>query len=341
MPVKSAPMHVRRGKPLDSSRLKRDLDKSVSVVEAGAFSREIRPEAAILRCPVCDNENASDLSAVHGFLYRECLGCGTAFVVNPPSREDIEGAYRSDYYTKANKVLLANERTIDYRLDAVARPKVRFAVDHLTTERKTWLDVGCGVGEILGAVREHGFKTLGLETNAMEADYARRKFGLEIREEYVSNETLPRYKGLYGVISMFSVLEHVLDPDAILRTIAQAQDVGDNIVIETPHYPSISSYSQMVFPDHVNRMMHPPLHLFLFSMKALELMLKRSGYRITAAWYFGQDFYEFLSTLGLFHTGLNGSKLHSALAGMTNDLQKVIDDHGFSDEVLLIAEKVA
>jgi 2-polyprenyl-3-methyl-5-hydroxy-6-metoxy-1,4-benzoquinol methylase len=330
---------IRFGKPLDSRQLKRDLDKSASVERAGAFSRAIRGGPHIPRCPVCEGPKAADLVTIYGFTYRECARCGTAYLSNRPEQSDIEAAYRSDYYTAANRTLLANDRTIEYRLAAVARPKVQFVLDHLTARSKSWLDIGCGVGEILKAACEHGFETMGLETNAMEAEYARRTFGVRVSEEYVTSETLSRHTGRFGVISLFSVLEHVLDPNALLKMLSQAQQAGDNLIIETPKFPSLSCFSQMVFPEQVNRMMHPPLHLFLFSTKGLELMLQRHGYTVLAIWYFGQDVYELISTLAVLHPSLNGSRLQEALSSTTNEMQRVLDERGLSDEMLVVAKR--
>jgi hypothetical protein len=87
--------------------------------------------------------------------------------------------------------------------------------------------------------------------------------------------------------------------------------------------------------------MHPPLHLFLFPLKALSKMLESFGYEIRAAWFFGQDFYEVFSTLGLFADNLNGSSLHRAIAPLINDLQHVIDKSELSDEILVVAEKIS
>lgn len=77
----------------------------------------------------------------------------------------------------------------------------------------------------------------------------------------------------------------------------------------------------MTFLEHVSRMMHPPLHLFLFPLAALKDRLAVYGYEVKAAWFFGQDFYEMFSTLGLFEQRLNGSKLHKVLAPLVNDFQ--------------------
>ncbi|WP_168287702.1 methyltransferase domain-containing protein [Rhizobium laguerreae] len=332
---------VKRGKPIDSGRLKKDLNKSGSIAAARAFSEQIAKGQHLSECPVCQSASHHKLLTVYGFDYHECEECGSAFVCNPPDEKALSAAYRSDYYTSANKVLYANDSIIDYRVSQVFTPKIEFAIEHSRASKKTWLDIGCGVGEALSVAKGNGYTTLGLEPNVMEAEYAAKRFGVEVRQDYISKDTVSRYLGQYGVISMFSVLEHVPDPNQILADVSAIQGEGDTLVIEVPHFPSISTASQMTFPNHVNRMMHPPLHLFLFSLRGLEGMLKRHGYKINAAWLFGQDFYEMISTLGLFSPALNQSKLLSALSPMMSELQSVIDNHDLSDEVLVVAERLA
>ncbi len=334
-------MKIRRGKQIDSEHLKRNLDKVASIKDATAFSSAISKGDILEHCPICRSVDAKDIVEIYGFLYRECLGCGTAFVVNPPAEDQLQAAYRSDYYTAVNKKLLANDQIIEYRVRQIAVPKVAFVKENITSKKNTWLDVGCGVGEILSAAKNQGYEVLGLEANPMESEYGRKTFGIEVRNEYVSESTLGDYAGRYGVVSLFSVLEHVLSPNAILNDVARIQAKGDNLVVEVPHYPSISVASQISFPEQVNRMMHPPLHLFLFPLRALQSMLGAYGYEVKAAWFFGQDFYEMFSTLGLFNKDLNDSALHHALAPLVNDFQKVIDEHGLSDEVLIVAEKIS
>ncbi|MBN8991536.1 MAG: class I SAM-dependent methyltransferase [Rhizobiales bacterium] len=331
---------IRRGKPLDSLKLKRDLNKTQSIKAARIFSESIQPGPELESCPLCKHRERVFLSEIYGFSYLECSGCGSAYVGNPPSESAISAAYRSDYYTAANKILLANKSSIDYRFEAVARPKVSFVLDHAKSGSTRWLDIGCGVGEILAAAKGHGFETHGIETNKMEADFARDHFGLKITEDYIDSSNLDDFKGKFDIISLFSVIEHVPDPNSILDTFSRLQNRGDTLVIETPHFPSISAFSQMAFPDLVNRMMHPPLHLFLFSFQSMEKLLSNHGYQVKAAWMFGQDFYEFLSTIGEL-APIRGTRLHQAFLGLTNSFQDAIDAGGLSDEMLLVAERVS
>lgn len=332
-------MRIRRGKPIDSSRLKRSVDKTAAVQAAAEFSLAVPKGRMLDACPVCLGQAHRDLANVYGFLYRECQGCGSAYVANPPASQDLEAVYTSAYYTAANKLLLANDQLIEYRVSNIAEPKVAFVAEHLGSSRKTWLDVGCGVGEILAAARRHGFEVLGLEANPMESEYARKTFGVEVRNQYVTDDALRDKRGQFGVVSLFSVLEHVLDPSRLLGSIANIQLPGDTLVLEVPHYPSLSVASQVTFPDKINRMMHPPLHLFLFSFDALKGLLKSHGYEPCAAWFFGQDFYEFFTTLGLMVPSLAGSALEATMARLMGGFQEVVDQQGLSDEVLVVATR--
>ena len=68
----------------------------------------------------------------------------------------------------------------DFRVENIAKPKVRYIVDNLTTKKKTWLDIGCGIGEVLHVASCNGFKVLGIETNKEEREFGIEKFEVEI-----------------------------------------------------------------------------------------------------------------------------------------------------------------
>jgi 2-polyprenyl-3-methyl-5-hydroxy-6-metoxy-1,4-benzoquinol methylase len=331
-------MEIKRGKKLDSYALKRDLDKSESISKARAASLAIVPGDLNAKCGVCGSKNAKFQAEIYGFQYYQCEGCDSAYVANAPSFEEIKKLYSSDYYSDANKVLLANDNIIDYRLQNIAVPKIEYVIENLTTDRKRWLDIGCGVGENIKVVQDKGWEVVGVETNESEREYGIGRFGVNIVDDFITEENVADYKG-YGVISMFSILEHTMNPNLILKSIGSIQETCDNLIIEVPHFPSISVFSQMTFPDEVNRMLHPPLHLYLFSLKALEMMLSEQGYEITNVWYFGQDFYEMFSTFSLHSSKLNNSILHEKLSAMLDDFQEVIDKHELSDEIIVIGRK--
>ena len=132
-----------------------------------------------------------------------------------------------------------------------------------------------------------------------------------------------------------------MNPVGLVDVISSMQKAGDHLVVEVPHYPSLSAASQVTFPGHVNRMVHPPLHLFLFSADSLTSLLGRFGYEVVSRWQFGQDVYEVLTTLALVLPGFRGSQLESTLLPLTNALQEVVDEQGLGDDMLVIAKRKA
>lgn len=332
-------MKIKYGKKIDSFELKKDLNKKNSIKHLKNTTLLIAPGKKITCCKICNHTENKFISNIYGFSYHECLNCSIAYVIDPPSDNKIKNIYNSNAYSEATRELLANDNIIDYRVNNIAKPKVDYILKNITTENKKWLDIGCGVGEIIHVVSGKGWDALGIETNDMERNYAIKKFGVKIINEYINEENITKYINNFGVISLFGILEHMKDPCKIMKQISRIQKNNDNIIIEVPHYPSFSVFSQITFPEYVNRMMLPPFHLFLFSLKSLEILLKNNNYEITHAWYFGQDIYEILSTLGIFIKDLSNSILINKLSLLCNDMQKVIDRNRYSDEVLIIGRK--
>ena len=106
----------------------------------------------------------------------------------------MERVYGSEYYDNACKVLLANDNVIDYRVANIAHPKVEHVLAHMTTDKKSWLDIGCGVGEILSVASGEGFRCLGVETNKLERAYATERFGIDIRDAYFDPTSIEDYR---------------------------------------------------------------------------------------------------------------------------------------------------
>jgi len=333
-------MEKKYGKRIDSSMLKKDLDKKDSVKKSSLMSLNIKPGNNKTCCPICEADIFNHLCNIYGFDYVECKNCGVAFVINAPSGEDLEKIYKSEYYSLANKILYANDSIVEYRIENIAKPKVEFVLNNIKNKVNSWLDIGCGTGEILNVVCSKGIKTIGVETNESEREYANKTLNIEVHGDYINEKTIRKYVDNCDIISLFSILEHIPDQHSIIKAISSAQTTGNYLVIEVPHFPSISTASQITFPKEVNRMMHPPLHLFLYSLKSLEILLKQYNYQINNVWYFGQDFYEFFSTLSLFTNELNNSLLHEKISNLTNEFQEIIDKNELSDEILIIAEKL-
>jgi SAM-dependent methyltransferase len=103
------------------------------------------------------------------------------------------------------------------------------------------LDVGCGYGFALLALRKLGFECIqGLEISNQQAERA-RQFGLEV--EVVSNTTnwIKSHTGVFSVVILRDVLEHVPVDDQIplLRAIFHSLVPGGRAIIQVPNANAI------------------------------------------------------------------------------------------------------
>jgi 2-polyprenyl-3-methyl-5-hydroxy-6-metoxy-1,4-benzoquinol methylase len=106
----------------------------------------------------------------------------------------------------------------------------------LTSEAHRWgpklLDVGCGSGHFLVEAHRAGWHVTGLEPAKGPAEYAAHQFGLEI----VQKGVLEAEFGLdsFDAITLWDVLEHVGDPQAVLRRCAGWLRRGGVLVCRFP-----------------------------------------------------------------------------------------------------------
>ena len=324
------------GKPIDSSVLKRNHDKRKACDDIRMLCEEF--SRGNTSCPACEEERKSDLTEIYGFNYVECLGCSLVYISNPPSASEIECLYNSIFYNEMENSLYGDPEISQYRVNNIAVPKVEY-VEECIGKKGAWLDIGCGTGEIIAAAHRRGWRVHGIETNERAAEMGRNRFGVPISTEFVTEHEVRSLVGNFDVVSMFGVLEHIKQPRPVIEAISTHLDPNAVLVIEVPHYPSVSALSQITFPQLVDRILAPPMHLMIFSLHALAKLLHQYGLTVKHVWFYGQDFYELVTTLMEVCQTENNKGLFDLLLKLTSDFQDVIDRHKLSDEMLIIARK--
>lgn len=135
------------------------------------------------------------------------------------------------------------------------------------------LDIGCAGGEKLAiltsALRCQG---VGVEPNAIAAETARRRFGLEVHTGTFPHPDLSERR--FDVIYINHVIEHVPDPVALLSSIRRALKPGGIVVGETEN---IGSLSARLFRQYW-ALLHLPFHLFFFTEPTLRLAFEKAGF---------------------------------------------------------------
>jgi SAM-dependent methyltransferase len=135
------------------------------------------------------------------------------------------------------------------------------------------LELGCLTGHFLALARKAGYEVIGVEPDQWSAAYARREFGVAVREALAPD--LKFDDQTFDVIAMFHVMEHFMQPmESLLALRRILKDTG-LLAIEIPIvdtlFPAIMGrhHRHYVF-DHT---------LFLSRNKAAEF-LHKAGFKI-------------------------------------------------------------
>jgi ubiquinone/menaquinone biosynthesis C-methylase UbiE len=133
------------------------------------------------------------------------------------------------------------------------------------------LDVGCGNGEMLDQYRALGWRTTGVEPGPESAELARSK-GHSIITGLVEDLGLPAES--FDAITLWDALEHIPNPQVVLRELYRILVPGGRIYIHVPNYGS--TYARL-WQDRWF-MFTAPLHYFHYSAATLSTLLARTGF---------------------------------------------------------------
>jgi len=143
---------------------------------------------------------------------------------------------------------------------------------HLKEGKGMLLDVGCNEGRGLSLYAANGFQAEGLELNERAAALARKR-GFNVYTMPLAQFTPKRP---YEVVVLSHVLEHTVDPVAMLIQMRRILQPQGQICISCPN---ASSFWRQVFGRHWVHW-HVPFHVCHFSPQTLSNILSKAGFQL-------------------------------------------------------------
>jgi len=143
------------------------------------------------------------------------------------------------------------------------------------------LDLGCGRGEFIEALREKGIPAEGIDMNEQMVDICLDK-GLNCRKGDILDTLIRQEDGSLGGIFSSQVIEH-LPPDYLAKTIELSYTklaTSSHIVLETVNPLSLFALVQIYFLDMTHQQ---PVH-----PQALKFLLECTGFENVEIKYSGQ-----------------------------------------------------
>lgn len=153
------------------------------------------------------------------------------------------------------------------------------------------IDVGCGSGRVLAALRRPGVRLCGVEASADAAESLRAR-GIEGHSVDLETQPLPFGDGTFDVALCYDVLEHVFSPERLLAEIRRVLAPGGTALLCVPN--TLNLFNRLVFlsGEFVDIMdtSHAGGELFsnhvrLFSRALFERLLDTQRFRILEKHY--------------------------------------------------------
>ncbi len=144
------------------------------------------------------------------------------------------GDYYSDYWRSPELQMTEHLR---WKLEVTRRhPRVIAA--------RSVLDVGCGAGLVIAALREPGRRVCGVEMSA-EAVRSLEERGMEGRAVDLEADRLPFGDGEFDVVLCYDVIEHVFAPGRLLAEIRRVVRPGGAVFLCVPN--TLNLFNRMIF----------------------------------------------------------------------------------------------
>lgn len=290
-------------------------------------------------CPVCDSTDihpsfqAKDFT-VSGeeFEVWQCNACTLSFTQDAPDAASIAPYYKSEAYishTNTSKGFInalyqkVRKYTIGQKVRMIRSNTV--ASGHI-------LDLGCGTGAFLNAMKESGWKATGLEPDEDARAKAKALYGLE---------PLPA-EAFYGLtpysfdaVTMWHVLEHVHELHGYIEQIKSLLNASGKLFVAVPNYSShdANAYGAEWAAYDV------PRHLYHFTPQSMKVLLQRHGMTIKEKkpmWF--DSFY--ISMLSSKYKNGGTNWFGAPVTGMISNL-KALGNKDKCSSVIYIIQKVS
>ena len=225
-------------------------------------------------CAVCGETRSkplffardSDRLSPEPFGIVRCESCGMTFVSPRPAGDALASYYGRGYYDKPGEDSGGAGRRLArlFMAERVAKAEAGRAPGRV-------LDVGCGEGTFLAAMSRRGWDAWGVEISKDGAARAAARPGLRIFDKPLEECGFePRS---FDLITLWHSIEHVPDPERLLRRIADLVKDDGAVFLAFPNAESLDF--RLFGPNWFH--LDPPRHLHYFSPATMGKLLERCG----------------------------------------------------------------
>jgi SAM-dependent methyltransferase len=206
-----------------------------------------------------------------------CLECELAYLNPRPDADQIDAYYPSTYEPYAplrvEDLPRARRWLVEYGLWKRCRPLLAARSSGVV------LDVGCGAGLFVAAMRKYGnWESIGIDRSPGAVAFARETLGVDARVGTIEACDYPD-RG-FDAVTMWDTLEHLHHPRRALGEVWRMLRPGGLLLLRVPSLDSLDA--RLFGPSWAG--LDAPRHLTVFSRRTLTHMLAETGFSVDRMW---------------------------------------------------------
>jgi SAM-dependent methyltransferase len=218
-------------------------------------------------CPICESSNKQqflfDYARIRtsGFSLYQCPDCYVQYWTPMASPTD-------DWYSENYSIAYGLRLIFALKL---LRPVHRKFIKWMAVQNHSRiLDIGCGTGEVVAALRKQGHEAYGVDFGKKAISSAKKHFGdfyfCQSLDDFFKKAPISNL----DVITFFEVIEHLEKPQVLVENAKSLLNIGGRIVLSTP--------SRDRWCPNLNEWDFPPHHLTRWDIVALDKLFLRFGF---------------------------------------------------------------
>lgn len=226
-------------------------------------------------CPLCGAPEARTLLTTAArtpeakpYHIVECGNCALRYTHPLPSAEELTELYGHEYYGVEKSRRFSWDRLRRALHHSVIWQRRRALLDRPPGRA---LDIGCGDGDFLAALKRRGWEVYGTEFSAAAYMLAQSK-GIAVHQGELASASYP--DNFFDVVTLWHVLEHLPVPAAELAEIQRILRDDGLLVVEVPNSActTFQLCGERWFPLGV------PGHLQHFTPATVQRLLRHAGF---------------------------------------------------------------
>lgn len=200
----------------------------------------------------------------------QCSDCSFVIAKEVPTLKEINDIYQKEYFF--------GMEYFDYKADRIALErnfKARIkSLKYMINPNDKIIEIGCAYGYFLNLIKDKVAYHIGFDVTKDGVDYAKKQFGLNATtKDFIEYDIKDNS---IDSIFMWDVVEHLVQPDKYIEKISKVLKKDGRVVLTTG---DIGALVARIRKGNW-RMIHPPTHIYYFSPKTIQLLLKKYGLEI-------------------------------------------------------------